>query len=165
MGRLPPSVIAVMMGLGAAVALTGAGCERDEDDSGSGGDGDSDGWPFGDDDGGNDDGPDDGGYPSAVSTYGVGPSTTPSSSSSGLAECTAFPDVDPCSVCLAENCCDEGVACNDSQECVDFRACIDGCGPDDLSCATACQQTYPQGFPIYQALYQCGSASCVECGE
>ncbi len=166
-----------MMGLG-MVAGTSAACDDKrniDDDDGSGGDGDSGDWPFGDGSGGSP-----GktttkasstiyvgsttGYPSAVSTYGVGPSSTSTSMTTGDI-CPGLDDGTPCGGCLALSCCGEGIACLESQPCVDVSQCIAACAPDDLLCATECQEAYPEGFALYQELWQCGSASCDKCFE
>lgn len=169
-GRLPPAVVALMMGLG-AVAATAACDQRQVDDDGNGGEGGS-GWPA-DDDGSYADGgkaPSNGpstaasNYPSVVSTYGTGPSFD-SSSSTGITECPELDDGTPCGMCLADSCCAEGMECLESQPCLDVSECLSTCGPDDLVCATECQQAFPEGFALYQTLWQCGSANCELCFE
>jgi hypothetical protein len=180
-GRLPPAIVAVMMGLGMVVASTVACDERHvDDDDGSGGDGDSGDWPFGDGSGGSP------GttkassvshasstsyvvsststeYPSAVSTYGVGPSSSNSTSTGEV--CPGLDDGTPCGECLALSCCMEGTACIESQPCIDVSQCLNSCDPNDLVCATQCQEAYPEGFTLYQTLWQCASASCDKCFE
>ncbi|NUO49420.1 MAG: hypothetical protein HOV80_11245 [Polyangiaceae bacterium] len=154
-GRLQPAIVAVMMGLG-AVAASSTACSGGSGDDGAGGEGAG----AADDD-------DDGGYPSAVSTYGVGPSvgpgvTTTQSSSTGVI-CPEIDDGTPCGECLALSCCDEALSCEESQPCIDASDCVKACDPNDLACATTCQETYPEGFTLYQALFECGSASCEKC--
>jgi len=153
-GRLQPAVVAVMMGLGAVAGSTTA-CSGGSGDDGAGGEGAG----VADDDGG---------YPSAVSTYGVGPSSstsTQSSTSTGEV-CPSVDDLTPCGECIGLSCCDENSSCVESEPCNDFLGCIDVCDPNDVACATACQEANPEGFTIFEALRQCVSASCEQqCGE
>ena len=136
-----------MVGLGAVSAASGTACQT------GGGD-------YQDDDGSGEDGED---YPSAVSTYGVGPSTTVSSTTGGGLACTAFPEDTSCGVCLNASCCDSGSACNESAACLSFMTCLSACAKEDLVCAAGCQEQDPDGYDLYQALYQCGSAACPDC--
>lgn len=158
--RVSPSVIAVMMGLG-AVTATSAACQKEEpaDDDGSGGDGDGGDW-FPDDGDGNAGS----GYPSAVSTYGVGPSGPVSSSSTGAdPTCASFPNETDCDVCLNSFCCDERLICADSFDCMSFASCLSECGPDDIVCAAACQESNPTGYTLFQELFQCAQPECGAC--
>ncbi|NUO49419.1 MAG: hypothetical protein HOV80_11240 [Polyangiaceae bacterium] len=174
-GRLPPAIVAVMMGLG-MVATSAVACDERQvdDDDGGGGGGSGDG-SFGSTTKGpttttkastsqyvgSTTGSD---YPSAVSTYGVGPSSTSTSMTTGD-ECSGLDDGTPCGGCLAMSCCAEEIACLESQPCIDVSDCLNACDPNDLSCATECQQTYPEGFALYQTLWQCAQASCDVCFE
>lgn len=137
-----------MMGLG-AVASSSTACSGSGDD-GAGGEGA----------GAADD--DDGGYPSAVSTYGVGPSSSTSSQSSTSTGdvCPGVNDFTPCQACIKVSCCDEQLSCLDSEPCDDFLGCIDVCDPNDVACVTACQEAHPEGFTIWDALRECMSVSC-----
>jgi hypothetical protein len=136
-----------MMGLG-AVAASSTACSGGSGDDGAGGEG-----------AGVDDG-DGNGYPSAVSTYGVGPSSTTQSSSSGGDACGTLDDGTPCGGCVELSCCAEGLACADSLPCAEAGDCLDACDPNDLACATACQEANPEGFTLQQALRQCLGESC-----
>jgi hypothetical protein len=155
-----PSVIAVVVGLGAVTAMSAA-CQKEDpaDDDGSGGDGDGGEW-LDDDDGSGGPGA---GYPSAVSTYGVGPSSSISTSTGIDPTCTAFDNGTDCGSCLNAYCCDPGVACTGSPDCLTFMTCLSACAPDDLPCAADCQAESPDGYTLYQAMYQCGEGQCPGC--
>lgn len=167
-GRLPPAIVAVMMGLGMVAGSTVACDERQvDDDDGGGGEG-GDGNPNTTTTKGSSSisvgSTTSTDYPSAVSTYGVGPSSTSTSMTTGDI-CPGLDDGTPCGGCLALSCCGEGIACLESQPCSDVSDCLNACDPNDLSCATDCQQLYPEGFMLYQTLWQCASASCDKCLE
>ncbi len=75
-------------------------------------------------------------YGSSVSSYGTGPSVGPGPASgagstggnnttTGDLDCAQFGDDTPCAVCLSENCCPEGEACQG--ECITAMLCLDAC--------------------------------------
>lgn len=139
----------MVVSLGAVTALSGAACQSEGDDDGSGGEGDS---TMPDDD-------DSVGY---VSTYGVGPSSV--SSSTGVQPiCTAFTDDTDCGVCLGVSCCDQGEACEASAGCLELKACLSACSSDDIACAAGCQEENPEGYTLFQAVYQCAASECPDC--
>lgn len=51
------------------------------------------------------------------------------------------------------------VACFNDTNCVTLNNCYGTCGTDE-ACLRACEATYPNGLPIYNAAYDCWLSSC-----
>ncbi len=95
-------------------------------------------------------------------------SSTSGSASSGLLastaggcsstpqQCTTQADAGACTLCLAQSCCDQTLACEEDSTCID---CLDGCS-DQQSCAVCANVD-----STATAFFACGNAKCsAQCG-
>ncbi|MBL9023084.1 MAG: hypothetical protein JNL21_12855 [Myxococcales bacterium] len=163
-GSIARTQVALAMSLGAVFSLAGIGC-GDSDGSGGGGAG-----------GGTNTSTTTSsskattvttGMMMAVSTYGVGPSTTDSSTgTSGLLCDDGTPgDIDSqlctsCSTCAQENACADELALFEADpDALAFSDCLDAC--TDTTCEDACAATYASAAALYADVFAC--VVCEEC--
>ena len=70
----------------------------------------------------------------------------------------------PCSVCLAEKCALDDLACDLSPDCYLLSACTKPCD-GNKACVTACADKYPAAVPTRNNLVVCSNNRCAnECG-
>jgi hypothetical protein len=73
--------------------------------------------------------------------------------------CTPESDDSECIRCTKENCCDQYAECITSADCQVYVSCgaaCDGDGP----CITACDNDYPEGAVVFNAIVTCNTARC-----
>jgi hypothetical protein len=68
-----------------------------------------------------------------------------------------------CTLCLANQCCTQLTACTDDMNCNNLGFCITRCGGGSM-CVNTCEQAYPTGTSLYEALSSCSQA-CATCTE
>lgn len=84
-------------------------------------------------------------YPSAVSTYGVGPSG-----------CDTEPDCSACQTCAFDaDCSAEAADCTAEPECLSLNECTNACAAYDDACIQACVDANPNGVDPLSALIDC----------
>ena len=144
-GRLPPALVAVMMGLGAGAASSAA-CSSVPRDEGAGGDGagGEDGY-----------GPSTS-YTAAMSSYGVPPTSSPATTGAGSSECDEEADCEACQTCSFDSVCTTQAAeCAAEPECLSLNDCANACPARDDACVQACVDANPSGVDPLVALIDC----------
>jgi len=151
-GRLPRALVAIMMGLGAGAASTAA-CSSVPRDEGAGGDGagGEDGYGPSTSSSISSNGaapsttPSTTSYPSAVSTYGVGPNG-----------CDMQRDCAACQTCAFDlDCICQHNDCEAEPECLALNDCANACAANDQACVDACVDANPNGVNPLLALIDC----------
>ncbi len=99
-------------------------------------------------------------------TAASGPATTAASSATGGMGCDSG-DCDVCSVsmCAEQVCATEMADCQNDNDCTALVACIAQCPMDDFDCYRACDNMYPNGSGLWNALEYCKicTACSVDC--
>jgi len=69
-----------------------------------------------------------------------------------------------CIHCAVESTCEaQFMACFNDVPCSKYTSCVDSCDMKGADCLTACEQQFPSGVPLFQALAQC--ALCEVCAS
>lgn len=75
-------------------------------------------------------------------------------------ECPGNDPLDPCTVCILEDCEGEMNACLADPECLALYNCLNGCPNVDLACQQACYADHGAGVPTLQAMLECSQVMC-----
>jgi hypothetical protein len=78
--------------------------------------------------------------------------------------CPPMPNDDPCATCNKENCCDEILACADSEKCSCFTDCLQ-MGGEPPMCTQMCEINNPNMVPELGALRACNMENCMDACE
>lgn len=76
------------------------------------------------------------------------------------AECPGNDQIDPCTVCLLEDCTDEANACLAEPECLALYQCLGECPNLDLMCQQGCYNDHGAGVMTLQPLLMCAQSTC-----
>jgi hypothetical protein len=68
-----------------------------------------------------------------------------------------------CTLCLATRCCTQLNGCTSDINCNNLGVCVTRCGGGS-TCINTCEQAYPTGTSLYEALSSCSQA-CAACTE
>lgn len=104
-----------------------------------------------------------GGGGSSGASSSSGANSSGSSGGDAATTCGVASNDSQCTLCLAQRCCTQLQGCTSDMACNDLGACVIRCGGGS-TCINMCEQTYPSGSSLYEALSSC-SQSCMACTE
>jgi hypothetical protein len=68
--------------------------------------------------------------------------------------------LDPCGLCLFDDCEAETNACTVEPDCWPLSACLQACAPASIQCQSDCYAMHPDGVPPLQTLIDCANTTC-----